>query len=155
MLKETAPSGRETTLQLRRIFSAPREKVFKAWTDPSEMKKWIIPEEGFTVPAVEVDLRVGGEFRIEMLSPKGSRHTAVGRYREIAALEKLVFTWSWLEYPVHGETLVTIEFRDLGGATERSFTHELFPTKASRDDHQRGWNGCLDQLTKYCAALGQ
>jgi uncharacterized protein YndB with AHSA1/START domain len=148
-MKETAPPKEETTLQLRRVFKAPREKVFAAWIDPKQMKQWIIPQEGFSVQNVEADLRIGGKYRIEMLSPKGNFHTAVGVYREISAPRKLVFTWSWLEYPMHGETQVTIEFRDRGGATEMVFTHEFFPNKASRDDHNRGWNGCFDQLANF------
>ena len=148
-MKETAPSKEETTLQLRRVFKAPREAVFAAWTRPEQMKKWIIPEPGFTTPAVEVDLRVGGKYRIQMLSSKGNNHTAIGTYREILRPEKLVFTWAWLEYPMHGETQVTIEFLERGGATEMVFTHEFFPTRASRDDHNRGWTGALGHLQKF------
>ncbi len=148
-MKEAAPSKEETTLQLRRVFKVPREAVFAAWTNPEQMKKWIIPEPGFTTPAVEVELRVGGKYRIQMLSPKGNYHTALGIYREISPPEKLVFTWFWLEYPMHGETQVTIEFRDLGDSTEMVFTHEFFPDKASRDDHNRGWSGAIGHLQEF------
>jgi len=148
-LKETAPSKEETTLRLRRVFKAPREKVFAAWTNPEQMKKWVIPEPGFVTPEVEVDLRVGGKYRIQMLSPKGNFHTAVGIYREISPPGKLVFSWSWLEYPMHGETQVTIEFRDLGKATEMLFTHEFFPNKESRNDHNRGWSGAISHLQTF------
>ena len=148
-MKETVPTKEETTLQLQRVFKAPREAVFAAWTTPEEMKKWVIPEPGFTTSEVEVDLRVGGKYRIQMLSPKGNFHTAVGVYREISAPKKLVFSWSWLEYPTHGKTQVTIEFLDRGGDTEMVFTHELFPNKASRDDHNRGWSGAIGHLKEF------
>jgi len=138
-----------TTLQLKRTFNAPREKVFKAWTDPKQMKKWIIPQDGFTVPAVEVDLRVGGKYRIEMLSPEGICHTAVGSYREIVVPEKLVFTWFWENRPEEGETLVTIEFYEQGNSTEVVLAHELFQNEAVRDAHNKGWSGALGQLARF------
>jgi uncharacterized protein YndB with AHSA1/START domain len=148
-MKETAPPKEETTLRLRRVFKAPREAVFAAWTNPEQMKKWVIPEPGFVTPEVEVDLRIGGKYRIQMLSPKGNFHTAVGVYREVSAPEKLVFSWSWLEYPMHGETQVTIEFLERGGETEMLFTHEFFPNKDSRDDHNRGWSGAIGHLQTF------
>jgi uncharacterized protein YndB with AHSA1/START domain len=101
------------------------------------------------VPNAEVDLRVGGKYRIEMLSPEGIRHTAVGRYREIAVPEKLIFTWFWENRPEEGETLVTIEFYEQGNSTEVVLTHELFQNEAVRDDHNKGWSGALGQLTKF------
>ena len=147
-MSDTQPTT-ETTLQLRRVFSAPREKVFKAWTDPEQMKKWIIPQNGFSVPNAEVDLRVGGKYRIEMLSPEGVCHTAVGRYREIVILKKLVFTWFWENRPDEGETLVTIEFYEQGNSTEVVLTHELFQNEAVRDAHNKGWSGALGQLARF------
>ncbi len=141
-----------TTLLLKRTFNAPREKVFKAWTDPKQMKKWIIPQDGFSVPNADVNFRVGGKYRIEMLSPEGVCHTATGTYREIAVPKKLVFTWFWENRPEEGETLVTVEFYEQGNATEVVLTHALFQIEAVRDDHITGWSGALGQLVKYLSA---
>jgi uncharacterized protein YndB with AHSA1/START domain len=148
-VKETAPPKEETILRLRRVFNAPREAVFAAWTNPEQMKKWVIPEPGFVTPEVEVDLRIGGKYRIHMLSPKGNFHTAVGIYREISPPGKLVSSWSWENRPEEGETLVTVEFNEREGATELVFTHDRFQKKAVRDDHVTGWNGALGQLAEY------
>ncbi len=64
-------SSTETTLNLRRTFKAPRPEVFRAWTDPEELKKWWGPE-GYATPSAEVDLRVGGKYRLGMMKlPKG------------------------------------------------------------------------------------
>ena len=146
----TSPgTGTGITLQLKRTFAAPREKVFRAWTDPEQMKKWIIPQNGFSVPNAEVDLRKGGKYRIEMLSPEGVCHTAVGKYRKISVPEKLVFTWFWENRPAEGETLVTVEFYDRGNTTEVILTHELFHAEAVRDDHVKGWSGALGQLAEF------
>ena len=139
----------ETTLRLRRTFAAPREKVFRAWTTPEAMKRWWIPFEGYAVPAVEVDLRAGGRYRVAMKNPAGEVFHLSGVYREVAAPERLVYTWRW-ELPSMdvGETLVTVDFTDLGDATEVRLTHALFPTAESCEYHSRGWKGTLDQLEK-------
>ena len=80
----------DTTLQLKRTFEAPRERVYRAWTDPEEMKNWAAPSEDYEVAAV-VDLRVGGKYRIQMTHRDGAVHTAHGEYREVSPPEKLVF----------------------------------------------------------------
>ena len=145
----SAGSSIETTLQIRRTFQAPREKVFRAWTDPDQMKHWFAPTADYETTA-EVDLRVGGKYRIQMKHTDGSIHTAVGEYREISEPEKLVYTWSWEDGSTSG-SLVTVKFRDLGSATELLLTHERFPTAELRDKHGQGWNGCLVRLEEHLA----
>ena len=140
--------GTEITLNLRRIFKAPRKKVFRAWTDPEELKKWWGPE-GYATPSAEVDLRVGGKYRLGMRKlPDGEIFYLSGIYREVRPPERLVYTWRWEAQPEHGETLVTVEFREVGDSTEVVLTHERFPTETARDDHNRGWSGCLDRLAE-------
>ncbi len=138
----------EITLNLKRTFKAPREKVFRAWTDPEELKKWWGPE-GYSTPSAEVDLRVGGKYRFGMMKlPDGEIFYLSGTYREVRPPERLVYTWLWEGNPERGETLVIVEFRDLGTTTEVILTHERFPDEKVRDDHNKGWNGCLDRLAK-------
>ena len=139
----------ETTLQLSRTFQAPREKVFRAWTDPDQMKHWCSPTADYET-AAEVDLRVGGKYRIQMTHKNGGIHPAVGEYQEVSEPDKLVYTWSWEDGSVTG-TLVTVEFRDLGSATELLLTHERFPTTEWRDKHGEGWTGCLGRLEGHLA----
>jgi uncharacterized protein YndB with AHSA1/START domain len=138
----------ETSLQLKRTFSAPREKVFRAWTEPEALKQWFVPRDGMSTPTVEVDLRVGGKYRIVMKSPTGELYVAIGTYREVRFPEKLVFTWTF-EGSELGETVVTLEFHDQNGSTELVLTHQFFPNKEERDKHTMGWNGCLDHLAKF------
>lgn len=139
-------SSPATTLRLTRTFAAPREKVFHAWTDPEELKKWFGPV-GYSTPTAEVDLRVGGKYRLGMKKlPDGEIFYLSGTYREVRLPEKLVYTWRWENEPELGETLVTVEFRARGHSTEVVVTHELFPTEKARDDHDKGWNSCLDRL---------
>lgn len=138
----TAP--RTATLRLRRTFPAPPERVFRAWTDPEALKRWSGPG-AFTTPLAEVDLRVGGAFRIHMRAPDGTEHRVRGVYREVAPPARLVYTWQW-ETEVAPETLVTVEFHDRGGATEVVLTHERFPDEKTRTDHEQGWSACFEKL---------
>ncbi len=139
-------SSPATTLRVERTFAAPREKVFRAWTDPEELKKWFGPV-GYSTLIAEVDLRVGGQYRLGMRKlPNGEIFYLVGMYREVRPPEKLVYTWFWESQPEQGETLVTVEFLARGNSTEVMVTHELFSTDKARDDHDKGWNSCLDRL---------
>ncbi|MDV2479289.1 MAG: SRPBCC domain-containing protein [bacterium] len=145
----TQETRSEITLNLTRTYSAPREEVFRAWTEPEALKRWFAPSDEFSTPIAEVDLRVGGAYRIGMKPPdQEDMFIVVGTYREVQPPERLVFTWSWEEGMDVGETLVTVEFRDLGGSTEVVLTHELFPNEQARDKHNEGWSGCLERLEK-------
>jgi uncharacterized protein YndB with AHSA1/START domain len=138
-------------LKISRTFAAPREKVFRAWTEAQALKSWFAPSDKFETRIPELNLRVGGRYRIEMqLADKNN--IVVGTYREIRAPEKLVFTWKWETDSTGGDagdTLVTIEFFERDGRTEVVLTHERFLTAEARDAHNKGWVGCLDRLQQY------
>ena len=143
------------SLRMRKTINAPRERVFDAWTQPELLHKWWGAHESFSAPIAEVDLRVGGKYRLGMLEPgKDAPYVSWGVYREVSPPEKLVFTWSWEKTPgddadfMPAETLVTVEFIDKGGVTEVVLTHEQFPDEHMRDEHQGGWGGCLDGLDR-------
>ena len=130
--------------QLRRIYPASRVEIFAAWTDPEQMRDWLCPA-GATIPVVEVDLRVGGAFRIDMQSEHGTNsHTGI--YQEIIRPEKLVFTWSSVNTD-NKETLVTVELIQHGQQTELVLTHEGLPDEKARGMHVVGWTSILDKLT--------
>ncbi len=135
-----------TSLRVARVINADPDVVFRAWTEPEHLERWSCPE-GATIADVEVDLAVGGRYRIRMTGAEGQRHTAFGVYREIDPPHRLVYTWDWEEddYRV-GETLVTVEFKNLGEATEVVLTHELFPSAEAKSSHEEGWTSCLDRL---------
>ena len=139
----------ETTLKVRRTFLAPRERVFRAWTDPVELGRWFAPSEEYHTIVPELELRVGGKYRVEMHHQGGNVHWVSGIYREIKPPEKIAFTWRWDHDPEVTESLVTIEFRDLGPSTEILLTHEHLPNLEQRDKHEHGWNGCIDRLANY------
>ena len=136
----------DTFLNISRTFAAPREKVYAAWTEPEHLKQWWGPE-GVTAPVVEIDLRLGGRYRTCMRTLEGDRWVG-GVYTEVTPPERLVFTWKWEDDHAADspDTLVTVEFRDLGDMTEVSLTHERFGSAESRDLHRHGWSSSLDCL---------
>jgi glutathione S-transferase len=135
----------DTSLRLTRLIQAEPARVFEAWTDPKLLDLWSAPE-GMDVEA-EVDLRVGGRYRILMKGSEGGVFTAVGEYREIDAPNRLSYTWKW-EEPGNDyyDTLVTVEFHDRDGATEVVLIHELFPDTEIAGKHDEGWTSCLNRL---------
>jgi len=153
MASSTANVAMDTVpaLRLTRSFSAPREAVFKAWTDPEELAKWFGPT-GITARDVKVDLRPGGNYSLMMVGEKGT-HPLSGVYREIKAPERLVFSWIWGAGDLDGvEMQVTVEFEDTkDGGTMLTLTHERLPSLEASEHHTQGWTGCLDSLQEYLA----
>jgi len=136
------------TLEMRRVIHTTREKAFQAWTNPDQLKKWFAVADGFTTPIAEVDLQVGGRYRLGMKAPGDNPILIVGGvYQEILSPEKLVFTWRWETMdPNEPETLVTVEFSEQGSITVIVLKHELFTDIAQRDKHGEGWMGCFAHL---------
>ena len=136
----------EHALRLTRVIAADPKTVFAAWTEVEHMKNWFAPE-GMDVPSVEVDLRVGGQFRLTMRNAEGREFIGVGEYREVDPPRRVVYTWDWEqgEYVV-GETLITVDFNAVDGGTEVVMRHELLPTEKAAADHTMGWTSCLNRL---------
>jgi uncharacterized protein YndB with AHSA1/START domain len=140
----------QNCLTLKHTFKAPREKVFNAWIDPQALMRWFAPSPQFTTPIAEVNLRVGGRYRIEMLEPDGTRHVVTGIYREVQRPSRLVFTWSGTGCAAESEqTLVTIDFIARGDLTDVVLIHEGFVSERDRQAHLHGWNGCIAQLEAF------
>jgi uncharacterized protein YndB with AHSA1/START domain len=135
------------SLTVKRIIKAQRSKVFAAWTKPELVKRWYAPGT-MSVPMAAVDFRVGGEYRIEMKDHSES-YIATGTYQEIVPDELISFTWGWQGDP-SPQTLVVVQFKDVDGGTEVTLTHDRFVNTESRDKHQDGWMGCLENLALYC-----
>lgn len=142
----------EAVLQIKRNFSAPPAKVFHAWTQKEQFGQWFAPNKEFKTIIHHLDVRPGGQYRVEMQAPDGKVHIVQGTYREVVPVHKLVFSWKWETEPEHGETEVTLEFLPAEKGTELSLTHRLFPNSKARDEHNKGWDGCLNRLQEMVEA---
>ncbi|SFU03129.1 SRPBCC family protein [Mesorhizobium sp. YR577] len=150
--KTDATPANDRELVLTRLIDAPREKVFKAWTDAELLKQWFAPLP-WTTPIVEVDVRPGGSSMFVMRDPDGNDYPNKGVYLEVVENEKLVFTdafteaWQPSEKPFFTGVLT---FEDEGGKT-RYTARARHWTKEDRDAHEKmgfheGWGQCTDQL---------
>jgi uncharacterized protein YndB with AHSA1/START domain len=137
------------SLALNRHYPVAPEKVWRAWTDAEAVKRWWGPGPGEPVSLAELDVRVGGRFRIVFGGPDGKMHECAGVYKEVVPNRKLVFTWHWPNSTPERVSVVTIVFKEVDGETDLLFKHEeLFDEKA-RDDHKRGWSASLDKLADF------
>ncbi len=137
-------------LSLTRRFAAPVEKVFRAWTEGEALKRWFHPRDEMATTVAEVDLRVGGRYRIVMREAGGAEHRVGGVYREIVPNAALVFTWAWESTPER-ESLVSLRFDRAEGGTRLTLVHEQFFDDEARDRHAEGWAGCLALLERSLA----
>lgn len=161
MIERNDPRARpnERTVVITRIFDAPRELVFKAWTDPSHLAQWWGPK-GFTNPVCEVDLRPGGTLRIVMRAPDGAEHPMMGVFREIAPPERLVFTNIAIDRD--GKTLLdgvtTVTFAEWGAGKTRLTVESRAVARvdfASRmlEGMEAGWTQTIDRLGEHIAKI--
>lgn len=134
------------SLQLKKQVNASVEEVFDAWTRADIVAQWLAPNREFKTKVYELDLKVGGRYRIEMTETDGSKHIVGGEYISITSPTQLVFTWAWEHSEDPAPTLVTIDLNAYQGKTELVLTHEKFPDAPIRDLHDEGWNGCLQGL---------
>ena len=136
----TPPTPDASALVLRRVFAAPRERVFRAWIEPQALERWFRPK-GMAVTVQALDARVGGAFRFE--TENGS--AIFGVYLRVVPPEQLVFTYSG--DAIQGrETVVTLDFLDQGQLTEVVLTHEGLSAPDLRAVFAGGWPSVLDAL---------
>ena len=140
------------SLALQRHYPVAPEKVWRAWTDAEAVKRWWGPGPGEPVSLAELDVRVGGRFRIVFGGPDGKMHECAGVYKEVVPNRKLVFTWCWPNSTPERVSVVTIVFEAVGKGTELVFKHEQLFDEKARDDHKRGWSASLDKLTDFLQA---
>ncbi|HET6161583.1 MAG TPA: SRPBCC domain-containing protein [Dongiaceae bacterium] len=151
----TAPSPMSETAQhelvITRTFDAPRALVFRAWSAPEHMARWLGANK-FTTLSYKMDFRPGGAYRACVTGMDGKQYWMRGIYREIVEPERLVFTFSWeMEGERGRENVITITFGELGEKTKMTFRQAFFETVENRDAHLKGWGECLDRLAEYVA----
>jgi uncharacterized protein YndB with AHSA1/START domain len=138
------------SLVVRRSMRAPVARVFEAWTQPEHLLRWWGPRP-VTCAEAQVDLRVGGAYRIGNLLPDGSVLFIFGEFELVEPPRRLVYTW-FLERAgasASEASRVTVRFEPQGQGTEVIIVHERIESQALRTDHEQGWNGCLDSLAAF------
>ena len=135
------------TLVVQKTIAATPEWLFAAWTEPEALRQWWGPD-GVTCIDPQVDLRVGGRYRIGNRFPDGSVLWIVGEFESVEPPHRLVFTWR-LEGSSESAERVTVRFEERGTGTEVTVTHALIGTEALRDQHRHGWEGCLAGLARH------
>lgn len=137
------------SLTLTRRFPARPEKVWSAWTEPEKLITWFGPAnvKPGTLRA-DLDVRVGGRYRISFNQESGEYSEVGGVYREVVPNQRLVFSWAWHSTPER-ESLVTVSIKPDGSGALLVFTHEQFFDEKARDNHQRGWIELLAKLEDY------
>ena len=144
---------------IMRIFDAPRELVWQAWTDPEHFKRWWGPKD-YTAPFCEMDLRVGGKYLNCMRSPEGKDYWSTGVFREVLPPERLVYTDAFsdaegnvvpatyyglsADFPL--EMLVTVIFEEYNGKTKLTLQHVGISSGPESKGAERGWRESLDKL---------
>jgi uncharacterized protein YndB with AHSA1/START domain len=136
-------------LRLSRRFSRPPEVVFRAWTNPDNIRRWWSPA-GWTPAEMEVDLRVGGSYRLGMRRMEGGGTVYVhGRFLEVFAPRKLIYTWKWENaFEQMPETQVTVRFIESEGGTEMELIHEPLPEISMCLRVRAGWLDAWQRLKK-------
>jgi uncharacterized protein YndB with AHSA1/START domain len=150
----------EHELTLTRILDAPREKVWRCWTEPALMVQWFTPKPWTTMRA-EVDVRPGGSSLVVMRSPEGKEFPNPGVYLEVVRPERLVFTdaytraWEPSARPFFTGILT---FEDTGAGKTRYTARALHWSAETKAEHERmgflqGWSTCADQLVEIARKL--
>jgi uncharacterized protein YndB with AHSA1/START domain len=145
----------QRALVITRVFDAPRELVWKAWTHPAQAQRWMGPR-GFTATHLKSDLRPRGVWRACLRrDDNGEEYWQGGVYLEIVAPARLAYSFAWDETRARRNhaTLVSLSFTERRGKTTMSFRQEVFETVAERDGHQLGWNSTFDRLVELLAEI--
>lgn len=159
----TQPNNPTTNreLILTRVYDAPRDLVYKAWTDPEMLKHWFVPKP-WTISRAETDVRIGGSSLIVMRDPDGNEYPNRGVYLDVVKNERLVFTdaytkaWEPSDKPFM-TAIITLEAQD-GGKKTKYTARVLHWTVTDREAHEKmgfheGWGTCADQLAELLATL--
>jgi uncharacterized protein YndB with AHSA1/START domain len=151
-------AGEQKELVLTRVFDAPRELVYRMWTDPKHLAQWWGPHH-FTNPVCEVDVRPGGAILIHMRWPDGRINKMTGLFQEVVPQERLVFTSSALDdqgQPLF-EVLTTVEFHEEKGKTKQIVRARVLKSTPQAAPYlagmEPGWTQSLERLTDYVAKV--
>ena len=139
-------ASEELRVELRGVMPAPRDRVFRALTEPAQIARWWGPD-GFSTPEIELDPRPGGRYRFGMHPPEGELFHLEGEFTEFDPPQVVAYTFRWEDPdPDDVETVARLTLREVEGGTELSLDQGAFATEARRDLHQQGWGDGFEKL---------
>ena len=147
----TETNVESASLTLTHHADAPIERVFQAFTNAADLKVWF-GHEGYSKDLVEMDARVGGNYRISLRAPDGEVFTVKGVIQRLNEPDLIEYTWSWEEddEAEEHESLVTISLSSGGaGGTDIELVHTQLASDASAERHNEGWTSTLNELARY------
>jgi uncharacterized protein YndB with AHSA1/START domain len=148
----TPVAAADQQVLITRIFDAPREQVFRAWTDPDQVAEWYGPEH-FDTPRerIRIDLRVGGRYELTMVQRDGGAAFAIGyEIVELVEPELIVLRSDPMpEVGMHESTITRVEFHENGAKTLMTLSDGPYP--AGRDHAEAGWTSAFDNLAALVA----
>jgi uncharacterized protein YndB with AHSA1/START domain len=139
------------TLRIRRIVPATKERLFRAWTEPNQVTRWWTIGEGWKAEFAEIDLRVGGKFKVGNKPRAGEPILLTGEFLEVEPPDKLVYTWRFGATNPE-ESVITVEFNEVGDQTEVLITHE-HSSKEMGPGAVAGWESALASLARFVERL--
>ncbi|MEH6725361.1 MAG: SRPBCC domain-containing protein [Hyphomicrobiales bacterium] len=154
-MPEPRPSA-SLSLLVRRVVKGNAERVFGAWTRADQIMKWWGPAH-ISCPQCDVDLRVGGRYRIANLLPDGSTIWIIGQFLRIDQPHLLEYSWQSgadPQFDPDTASKVTVRFLPKGPNTEIVVEHTSIPDEQTRTNHNSGWLGCLDELDAFIDTMG-
>lgn len=134
----------EHVARASRLIPATPAECYRAWTEPAILTRWFCPGE-MSVQVHELELEVGGRFRMEMQDADGTPHIPYGEYLELVPDERITMTWQWAG-GTFTDSVVTVTFTAEGDGTRVDIVHEKLPDAARADAHTEGWGGCLENM---------
>ncbi len=139
-------SGTTGTVRLHRVFSAPPERVYRAFLDPEAMVKWL-PPNGFTAKVHQMDAKVGGTYKMSFTNfGTGRVHTFGGKYLELKPGELLRYVDKFDDPNLPGEMTVTVTLKKVSCGTDIQIVQEGIPAAIPAEGCYLGWQDSLNQL---------
>ncbi len=146
---DAATAVQNFSLTMSRNFKAPKQAVYDAWTKEEALTSWFAPTSEMSTVVHEMELKIGGKYRISMIEPGGTTHVIHGEYVALNPYDQIVFTWEWESDEEQVNSLVTIDLSENNGTTNMMLLHEKLASQESVDLHTEGWTGCVAQLEAF------
>ncbi len=141
----------KNAIHVERVFDADIELLWRAWTDPQIIKLWFGSDPNGTVEEVEIDLRIGGAYRISFSDSDGSKHICKGRILSIIEHKLLIWSWEWESEPGHISEL-KVSFYSFGNETGVVLEHSNLNPQ-SRHAYAEGWSGGFNKIERALATI--